>query len=55
VPDGRAYHQMAVYGNKIIIYGGINNNILEDYHAFNVSDRIWQSSPKIAKKNARRL
>ena len=41
VPDGRAFHIMKVYGNKILIYGGNNNMILEDYHAFNVSERKW--------------
>lgn len=37
VPDGRAFHTMKVYGNKILVYGGNNNQILEDYNAFNVS------------------
>jgi hypothetical protein len=49
VPDGRAFHNMKVYGNKILVYGGNNNNILEDYHAFNVSERKWLSSPDIPK------
>lgn len=37
VPDGRAFHNMKAYGNKILVYGGHNNLVLEDYHAFNVS------------------
>jgi hypothetical protein len=38
---------MKVYGNKILVYGGNNNSILEDYHAFNVSERKWQNPPSI--------
>ena len=37
MPDGRAFHSIAVYGNKMLIYGGNNNEVLEDYHVFNVS------------------
>lgn len=36
---------MKVYGNKILLYGGNNNMVLEDYHTFNVSERKWQASP----------
>lgn len=37
LPNGRAFHAMVVYGNKIIIYGGCNKAVLEDYYSFNVS------------------
>ena len=47
VPDGRAFHTMKVYGNKILVYGGNNNNILEDYNAFNVSERKWTNAPAV--------
>lgn len=46
---------MQPYGNKILIYGGHNNRVLEDYHAFNVSDAQWHSSPTLPKRHARQL
>jgi hypothetical protein len=55
VPDGRAFHTMKVYGNKILVYGGNNNNILEDYYAFNVSERKWSNSPDVPKAHEIRL
>ena len=38
---------MVTYGSKIIIYGGHNNTILQDYYSFNTAEGIWQSSPEI--------
>ena len=38
---------MVTYGNKIIIYGGHNNAILQDYYSFNTTERTWQASPEI--------
>jgi hypothetical protein len=55
VPDGRAFHIMKVYGNRILIYGGNNKEILEDYHSFNVSERKWQTSPVIPKNGDKKL
>lgn len=49
VPDGRASHHMKVYGNKILVYGGNNQSVLDDYIAFNVSDNRWLTPQKIPK------
>ncbi len=52
VPDGRAYHIMKNYGNKILIYGGHNKEVLDDFNTFNVSLGKWTNShpmPKISK------
>jgi len=40
---------MKVYGNKILVYGGNNQDILDDYNVFNVSDNRWQNPQKIPK------
>lgn len=37
LPNARAFHNMIAYGNKIIIYGGHNNTILQDYYSFNTT------------------
>lgn len=34
----------------MIIFGGINKNILQDYHAFNTTDRTWVPAPEIKGK-----
>ena len=34
---------MKPYGNKIIVYGGHNNDLLSDFHVFNVSTSRWES------------
>ena len=47
LPNARAFHSMATYGNKMIIYGGHNNAILHDYYAFNTTEGTWQSTPEI--------
>jgi hypothetical protein len=31
----------------MIIFGGINTNILQDYHTFNSADRTWAPAPEI--------
>jgi len=46
---------MKAYGNKILIYGGHNNRVLEDYHAFNVSDGKWQTSPNLPKAHSHKI
>lgn len=48
-PDGRAFHAMKPYGNKIIIYGGNNKEVLSDYQIFNVSEMKWHSTLNVAK------
>lgn len=45
LPNERAFHYSAAYGNKMIIYGGHNKVILHDYHTFNTTDRTWAPSP----------
>ena len=45
LPNARAFHNMVTYGNKMIIYGGHNNVILQDYYSFNTSEGIWFLSP----------
>lgn len=47
LPPGRAFHCMATYGNKMIIFGGISNTILEDYYAFNTAAGTWSQPPTI--------
>jgi len=38
LPEGRAFHNMVNYGNKLIIFGGHNTAILQNYYSFNVSE-----------------
>jgi hypothetical protein len=45
LPNERAFHCAAVYGNKMIIFGGHNKNILQDYHTFNITERAWAPAP----------
>ena len=40
---------MKVYGNKILVYGGNNQEVLDDYIVFNVSDNRWLTPHKISK------
>jgi len=47
MPPVRAFHSTATYGNKMIIFGGINNTILEDYYAFNTAEGTWMTPPTI--------
>ncbi len=50
LPEGRAFHNMVNYGNKIIVYGGHNNAILQNYYSFNVSEEKWGVVPHISGK-----
>lgn len=45
LPNQRAFHYSAVYGNKLIVFGGHNKIILQDYQAFNTADRTWLPAP----------
>lgn len=45
MPDERAFHCAAAYGNKMIIFGGHNKAILQDYNVFNTTERVWLPSP----------
>jgi N-acetylneuraminic acid mutarotase len=48
LPEGRAFHNMVTYGNKIILYGGHNSSILQNYYSFNVSEEKWVAVPHIS-------
>jgi hypothetical protein len=50
MPCERAFHCAAKYGNKMIVYGGHNKVILQDYHTFNTTDRVWLPPPTIKGK-----
>lgn len=50
LPPGRAFHSLATYGNKMIIFGGISNTILEDYYSFNTAVGTWLTPPTILGK-----
>jgi len=50
LPPGRAFHSTATYGNKMIIFGGISNTILEDYYTFNTAEGTWLTPPTITGK-----
>ncbi|EGR34137.1 kelch motif family protein, putative, partial [Ichthyophthirius multifiliis] len=42
VPEERAYHNVVTFGNKLLVYGGLNNHrILEDYLNYNTSTKQW--------------
>ena len=49
-PNGRAFHNAITYGNKIIIFGGHNKTVLQDYYSFNVTEQKWAAVPHIAGK-----
>lgn len=51
MPDGRAYHIMKSYGNKILAYGGHNQDVLDDFNVFNVSSGKWTRSHPLPKTN----
>lgn len=51
MPDGRAYHTMKNYGNKILIYGGHNREVLDDFNTFNVSCGKWTNSHPMPKNS----
>lgn len=39
---------MVTYGNKIILFGGHNSSILQNYYSFNVSEEKWMAVPNIS-------
>jgi N-acetylneuraminic acid mutarotase len=41
VPDPRAFHNAMVFGTKILIYGGFNQEYLTDYYSFNTLNNTW--------------
>ena len=42
LPQNRAFHQSINYGNKIIIFGGLNQSVVfNDYAVFNTLSKIW--------------
>ncbi|EAS02707.3 kelch motif protein (macronuclear) [Tetrahymena thermophila SB210] len=44
-PEERAYHQINNFGNKLLMYGGLNNErILRDYYVYNTSTRSWDAA-----------
>lgn len=54
-PSCRAYHKTVSFGNKILLYGGIdNNNILTDYYVFNTSTNSWHTSNPVGQKPSQR-
>lgn len=41
-PTARAFHKAVNFGNKIIFYGGINDDgALNDYYVYNTSEKSW--------------
>ena len=50
LPEGRAFHNMVNYGNKLIIFGGHNTAILQNYYSFNVSEEKWAAVQHIEGK-----
>jgi hypothetical protein len=42
MPEESAYHQSVEYGNKIIIFGGLNyNQVFNDYLLLNKMSKVW--------------
>lgn len=50
MPNPRAFHGAAAYGNKMIVFGGHNKVILQDYIIFNTTDRSWWLAQEIKGK-----
>jgi N-acetylneuraminic acid mutarotase len=50
LPNGRAFHNMVTYGNKIIVFGGHSATVLQDYYSFNVTEEKWAAVPHISGK-----
>ena len=50
LPNGRAFHNMVTYGNKIIVYSGHNKTVAQDYYSFNVTEEKWAAVPHISGK-----
>lgn len=47
MPTERAFHCAASYGRKMLVYGGHNKSILQDYCAFDTTDNVWLPAPEI--------
>ena len=47
MPIERAFHHAVPYGNKMILYGGHNTQILQDYSVFNTITSSWEIAPEI--------
>ena len=47
MPNERAFHSAVSYGRKMIIYGGHNKGILQDYCVFDTTDNVWLPTPDI--------
>lgn len=50
MPVERAFHCAAQYGRKMVVYGGHNKNIVEDYSVFDTTDNVWMPIPEIQGK-----
>jgi len=44
IPSPRAFHHTSVFGTKILMYGGFNENYLTDYYSFNTVTQTWTES-----------
>ena len=47
LPNERAFHGAGAYGRKMIIYGGHNKSILQDYCVFDTNDNVWMPAPNM--------
>ena len=47
MPNERAFHCAVSYGRKMIVYGGHNKTILQDYDTFDTTDNVWLPTPEI--------
>jgi len=41
IPEPRAFHHTSVFGTRIIVSGGFNERILNDYYSFNTVSNKW--------------
>lgn len=48
MPCERAFHHAVAYGNKMLIYGGHNKSILQDYIVYDTNTHEWQNPPEIS-------
>lgn len=44
IPSPRAFHHTSVFGTKILVYGGFNEQYLTDYYSFNTVTQTWTQS-----------
>lgn len=47
MPTERAFHCAVSYGRKMLVYGGHNKTILQEYCVFDTTDNVWMPSPEI--------